>query len=78
VTNYDDVIDFVRIARDVETGAPVTILILDTADGVAQDLSPDLARSVARKLNALADEYEQYKPLRRLVAVENDLRGLND
>lgn len=78
MTNYDDVIDFVQIAREVDTGAPVTILILDTENVPAQDLSPDLARAVARKLTALADEYEQYKPLRRLVAVEDDLRGLND
>lgn len=77
MTALDDVVDFVHLGRDGKTGEPVTIAIMDTADEVAQDLSPDLARAVARKLTALADEYERYKPLRRPTATEDDLRRLD-
>lgn len=70
-------IDFVQLARDVHTESPVAILILATSDAIAQELSPDLARDTARRLVELADEWERSKPLRRLRAIEDDLRGLD-
>lgn len=71
-------IDFVCIAFDVETREPAEIIVLDTQGSVAVELTPALARELARKLTDLADEFEQHRPLRRLAAVEDQLRGLND
>lgn len=73
-----DTIDYVHIAYDADTGNPSVILLLDTEENVAAELSPHLARNLARKLTQLADEFEQHKPLRRLTAVEDHLRGLDD
>ncbi|MEW1706608.1 hypothetical protein AB0230_05125 [Microbacterium sp. NPDC089190] len=73
-----DRIDFVHIAHDADTEYPSVILILDTEENVAAELSPDLARDLARKLTQLADDFDNYKPLRRPFAVEDQLRGLND
>lgn len=71
-------VDFVHLARDADTNEPLAIVILDTANAVAQDLSPDLTREAARCLNGLADEREQTKPIRRLRVVSNVLRSLDD
>lgn len=73
-----DTIDYVHIAYDADTGKPSVILLLDTEENVAAELSPGLARDLARKLTQLAHEFEQHKPLRRPMAVEDQLRGLND
>lgn len=70
-------VDFVQRARDVQTGETVAIVILDTSDVVAQELSVETARDAARYLNALADEWDRSKPLRRLRAVEDDLRNID-
>lgn len=69
--------DCVQIARDVRTDETVAIVILSTDGDTAQELGIDAARDVARRLNALADEWEQSKPLRRSVAVSEQLRGLD-
>ena len=69
--------DCVQIARDVHTDEPVAIVILGTDGDTAQELGIVAARAVARRLNALADEWERSKPLRRSVAVSEQLRGLD-
>lgn len=69
--------DFVHLARDVQTGETVAVVILDTADIVAQELSVEAARGTARRLNALADEWERSKTLRRSVAVSEQLQSLD-
>lgn len=71
-------IDFVCIGHDPDTREPVGILILDTEGKIAVELSPETARDLARKLTDTADDYENYKPLRRLAAVGDALRGLDD
>ncbi|MGN7969323.1 hypothetical protein [Microbacterium sp. 22296] len=70
-------VDFVQRACDVQTGETVAIVILDTADLIAQELSVETARDAARHLIALADEWERSKPLRRSVAVSEQLQGLD-
>lgn len=70
--------DCVQIARDVRTDETVAIVILSTDGDTAQELSIDAARDVARQLNTLADDWEQSKPLRRSVAVSEQLRGLDE
>lgn len=71
-------VDFVQIARDADTDEPLAIVILDTTNAVAQDLSPDLARETARCVNGLADEWEQSKSIRRLRIVDDALRSLDE
>lgn len=78
MTHLDDFSGLVRIRRDVETGAPVAIRISDPCTEVADGLSPELARALAQKLISAADECERHKPLRRLTAIEDQLRGLDD
>lgn len=77
-TPETDWIDFVSVSHDPDTHEPVAILILDTEERPAVELTPDTARDLARKLTDLADEFEHHKPLRRLAAVGDQLRGLDD
>jgi len=71
-------VDFVQIAREADTDEPLAIVILDTANTVAQELSPDLARETARHLNGLADEWERSKTIRRLRLVDDALRSFEE
>ncbi|KTS09909.1 hypothetical protein RSA3_12270 [Microbacterium testaceum] len=71
-------VDFVHLARDADTNEPLAIVILDTANAVAQHLSPDLAREAARCLYGLADEWDQTNRIRRLRVVDDVLRSLDD
>lgn len=71
-------VDFACIAFDTETREPAEIVVLDPEGRIAVELTPTLARDLARKLNDLADDFEHYKPLRRRAAVGDRLRGLDD
>ena len=73
-----DWVDFACIAFDVETREPAEIVVLDTEGKIAVELTPTLARDLARRLNDLADDFKHYKPLRRPAAVAERLRGLDD
>ena len=77
-TTESDWMDFVSVSHDPDTREPVAILIFDTEEKVAVELSPDTARDLARKLTDLADECEQHKPLRRSQSVASALRALDD
>ncbi len=77
-TPSTDWVDFACIAFDEETREPAEIVVLDTQGRIAVELTPTLARELARRLNDLADDFEDHKPLRRPAAVAEQLRGLDD
>ncbi|KEP72208.1 hypothetical protein HR12_23515 [Microbacterium sp. SUBG005] len=66
------------MTREVGTGEPVAIVLLDRDNAVAQELGPALARETARCLNGLADNWERSKPIRRLRSVDDNLRELDE
>ncbi|WP_067194952.1 hypothetical protein [Microbacterium sp. XT11] len=69
--------EIVQLARDVHTQQPSEIVLIDPtmpAEHPVQFLSPDLARAVARRLNALAEQFEPPRTLRRLQIVDEEFR----
>ncbi|MBG9887051.1 hypothetical protein ABE10_11030 [Bacillus toyonensis] len=52
--NVDAAAEIVQLARDVNTGEPMEVLILDTFGVAVQELDKHLARAVAVRLVELA------------------------
>lgn len=78
MTHLDECAGIVQIERDADTGAPAAIRILDACNRVVYSFSPEVARSLAQELVSAAYECDRHKPLRRPVAVQDALRGLDD
>lgn len=69
--------EMVLLARDVNTGQPTEVALIDPTmpeDHPPQIINADLARAVARRLVTLADEIEPPRTLRRPATVDEALR----
>ncbi|WP_424937347.1 MULTISPECIES: hypothetical protein [Bacteria] len=67
--------EIVQLARDVNTGQPMEILILDTFDAPAQELDKHLARAIAVRLVELAEQLpEPPRILRRSSDIDEAFR----
>jgi len=73
--NAEEAADIAQIARDVNTGQPTEIVLLDDAYQAVQWLDKNLARAVAVRLVELAEQLpEPPRILRRASDVDVALR----
>lgn len=70
--NMAEAADLVQLTREVDTGQPAEVVILDTFNNVAQTFDKHLARAVAVRLVELAALLPEPP---RILPRESDLNG---